>query len=299
MRTASRLVAAPRRGGNSGGRPPQVRPGPRNNRRCRQHDRLGSVPVARDTGRRRQPHRARLGHRRDRRPGAGTVVLQARQRKPMAGGPATYAFDAFGTFWGRSPASGTGQRASSATWPSPPPRRVISPTSSASAPARCMARCSPSLLLWLVTLVNLVSPRFVGQFDGPLLVAGLIPAAAGGHGWLDARSTPRSSASRGMSAASRCTRRCRIRWCSCSGRSRDSRAPRWPRPWSRIPSAMCRIATIAGVLIAALIYIAREHRDLRPGAGRRNRRVERAVRARGREDDRARWPARWSRCAAG
>ena len=53
-------------------------------------------------------------------------------------------------------------------------------------------------LLWLVTLVNLVSPRFVGQVDGPLLVAGMIPAAAGGDRRLGCISMPRSSARRGM-----------------------------------------------------------------------------------------------------
>ena len=30
-------------------------------------------------------------------------------------------------------------------------------------------------LLWMVTFVNMVSPRFVGQVDGPLLIAGLVP----------------------------------------------------------------------------------------------------------------------------
>jgi arginine:agmatine antiporter len=96
-------------------------------------------------------------------------------RKPLAGGPATYVYDAFGPF--------AGMQASLWYWAA----CLIGNVAIATAAAGYLAdfagmNLSPTgvatftvLLLWFVTIVNLVSPRFVGQVDGPLLVAGLIP----------------------------------------------------------------------------------------------------------------------------
>jgi arginine:agmatine antiporter len=97
------------------------------------------------------------------------------QRRPMAGGPATYAFDAFGPF--------AGAQASLWYWAA----CLIGNVAIAAAATSYLAdflglETGPAggaaltiVLLWLVTLVNLVSPRFVGQVDGPLFVAGVMP----------------------------------------------------------------------------------------------------------------------------
>ncbi len=96
-------------------------------------------------------------------------------RKPMAGGPATYVYDAFGPF--------AGMQASLWYWAA----CLIGNVAIATAAAGYLADfagwdLSPIgvatftiSLLWLVTFMNLVSPRFVGQVDGPLLIAGLVP----------------------------------------------------------------------------------------------------------------------------
>ena len=120
------------------------------------------------------------------------------RRKPMAGGPATYAFDAFGRFWG--------SQSSLWYWAACLIGNVAIATAASSYLANFFGISAGPvqgamftvLLLWLVTLVNLVSPRFVGQFDGLLLDRRPDSAAAGGHDGLDRRSTARSSASRGM-----------------------------------------------------------------------------------------------------
>src|SRR5690242_18015803 len=96
-------------------------------------------------------------------------------RKPMAGGPATYAFDAFGPF--------VGMQSSLWYWSACLIGNVAIATAAAgSLVAVFGATLNPQTmavitiaLLWLVTGVNLVSPRFVGQVDGPLFVIGLIP----------------------------------------------------------------------------------------------------------------------------
>jgi arginine:agmatine antiporter len=96
-------------------------------------------------------------------------------RKPMAGGPATYAFDAFGPF--------IGMQSSLWYWAA----CLIGNVAIAAAAAGYLAAffgISPDAgglaaitvgLLWLATFANLVSPRFAGMVDGPLLLAGLIP----------------------------------------------------------------------------------------------------------------------------
>ena len=112
----------------------------------------------------------------------------------MAGGPATYAFDAFGPF--------AGMQASLWYWASCLIGNVAIATAASgylaaffgSQPARRMGAFITIALLWLVTVVNLVSPRFVGQVDGPLLVAGLVPlllVATVGWFWFDAGAVPR------------------------------------------------------------------------------------------------------------
>src|SRR5262245_10651091 len=97
------------------------------------------------------------------------------RRKPLAGGPASYAFDAFGPF--------VGTQASLWYWASCLIGNVAIATA-ASGYFAVFFRIDPTAtqvaaitvaLLWLVTFINMVSPRFVGQVDGPLLIAGLIP----------------------------------------------------------------------------------------------------------------------------
>src|SRR4051794_8013033 len=97
------------------------------------------------------------------------------RRKPMAGGPATYAFDAFGPFWG--------SQSSLWYWAACLIGNVAIATAASSylenffglSPSPALSALFTVALLWLVTILNLVSPRFVGQVDGPLLVVGMVP----------------------------------------------------------------------------------------------------------------------------
>jgi arginine:agmatine antiporter len=97
------------------------------------------------------------------------------QRKPLAGGPATYAYDAFGRF--------AGSQASLWYWTCCLIGNVAIALAASSYLISFLGfEATPMMgafltvaLLWLVTLVNLVSPRFVGQVDGPLLIVGMIP----------------------------------------------------------------------------------------------------------------------------
>lgn len=106
-------------------------------------------------------------------------------RKPMAGGPASYIFDAFGPF--------AGMQASLWYWTS----CLIGNVAIAIAAAGYLAAffglpTGPALLagitialIWLATAVNLVSPRFACQFNGPMLFAGLVPLLLIGiGGWF-------------------------------------------------------------------------------------------------------------------
>ena len=120
----------------------------------------------------------------------GALVLAAllgrlARRKPLAGGPASYAFDAFGPF--------VGTQASLWYWASCLIGNVAIATAASGYltvffgidPSAAQIAAITVALLWLVTFVNMVSPRFVGQVDGPLLVAGLIPLLlVGTAGWL-------------------------------------------------------------------------------------------------------------------
>ena len=97
------------------------------------------------------------------------------RRQPMAGGPASYVFDAFGPF--------AGMQVSLWYWTS----CLIGNVAIAAAASGYLAAFlglapTPSqmafitiTLLWIATAVNMVSPRFAGLFNGPLLLAGLVP----------------------------------------------------------------------------------------------------------------------------
>lgn len=106
-------------------------------------------------------------------------------RKPLAGGPASYAFDAFGPF--------VGTQTSLWYWASCLIGNVAIATAASGYlavffgidPSATQIAAITVALLWLVTFINMVSPRFVGQVDGPLLLAGLIPLLlVGTAGWL-------------------------------------------------------------------------------------------------------------------
>src|SRR3954462_1471843 len=104
--------------------------------------------------------------------GLALAMLFARlaRRKPMAGGPATYAFDAFGPFWG--------SQSSLWYWAACLIGNIAIATAASSYLSSffgidagpVLGAVFTIVLLWLVTIVNLVSPRFVGQFDGVLLI---------------------------------------------------------------------------------------------------------------------------------
>ena len=98
------------------------------------------------------------------------------RRQPMAGGPASYVFDVFGPF--------AGMQASLWYWTS----CLIGNVAIASAAANGTTfglSISPIVLMWIGAAVNMVSPRFAGLFNSPLLVAGLVPLVlVGTVGWF-------------------------------------------------------------------------------------------------------------------
>ncbi len=110
-------------------------------------------------------------------------------------------------------------------------------------------------IIWLVTLINVFGPRFACQVESVTLVAGLIPillVATAGWYWFD----PARSGSPGTSAGSPRTRRFPAHSCSSTGPSSGWKARRSARRSWRIPRGTCRCATIAGVLLAGVVYIA-------------------------------------------
>ncbi len=185
----------------------------------------------------------------------GLLFSKLAQRKPMAGGPATYTFDAFGRFWG--------SQSSLWYWAACLIGNV------AIALAACTYLLSffgvestplsgalfTVLLLWLVTVVNLVSPRFVGQFDGLLLVAGLIPlllvVTVGWASFSAAQFTASWNVTGQPLYQALPNSLALVFWAFTGLESASVAAAVVDRPERNIP-----IATIAGVLIAALIYIA-------------------------------------------
>jgi arginine:agmatine antiporter len=176
-------------------------------------------------------------------------------RKPMAGGPATYAFDAFGRFWG--------SQSSMWYWAACLIGNVAIATAASSYlesffgidAGPVQAAMFTVVLLWLVTIVNLVSPRFVGQFDGLLLVAGLIPLLLViTVGWV-AFDPAQFKASWNVSGEplhkALPNSLALVFWAFTGLESASVAAAVVNNPERNVP-----IATIAGVLIAAVIYIA-------------------------------------------
>jgi arginine:agmatine antiporter len=176
------------------------------------------------------------------------------RRRPLAGGPATDAFDAFGPFWG--------SQSSLWYWAACLIGNVAIATAASSYLASFFGIAAGPLLgafitivlLWLVTVVNLVSPRFVGQFDGVLLVVGLIPlllvvtvgwasfdAAQFGASW-NVSGEPLYKALPNSLAL--------VFWAFTGLESASVAAAVVDEPERNVP-----IATIAGVLLAALLYI--------------------------------------------
>jgi len=107
------------------------------------------------------------------------------RRQPMAGGPASYVFDAFGPF--------AGMQVSLWYWTSCLIGNVAIAAAAAgylvafvgATPGPAVLAFVTILLLWMATAVNMVSPRFAGLFNGPLLVAGLVPLLlVGTVGWV-------------------------------------------------------------------------------------------------------------------
>jgi arginine:agmatine antiporter len=176
------------------------------------------------------------------------------RRQPMAGGPASYIFDAFGPF--------AGMQASLWYWTS----CLIGNVAIAAAAAGYLAAffglsAGPALmaiitivLMWLATAVNMVSPRFAGQFNGPLLVAGLVPLAlVGTVGWFmfdpaQFRANWNVSGVSDLAAVKESL--VLVFWAYLGLESASVAAAVVENPERNVA-----IATIAGVLLAALIYI--------------------------------------------
>lgn len=176
------------------------------------------------------------------------------QRKPMAGGPATYAFDAFGPF--------VGSQSSLWYWAACLIGNVAIALAASSylinflgfAAGPTMNALVTVLLLWLVTVINLVSPRFVGQVDGPLLVAGAIPLllaiTVGWSAFEGAQFRESWNVSGQPLYQALPNSLALVFWAFTGLESASVAAAVVDNPKRNVP-----IATVAGVLIAALIYI--------------------------------------------
>jgi len=176
------------------------------------------------------------------------------RRKPLAGGPATYAFDAFGRFWG--------SQSSLWYWAACLIGNVAIATAASSYLASFFGiSAGPVLgafftviLLWLVTIVNMVSPRFVGQFDGVLLIAGLIPlllvVTVGWSAFSGAQFAASWNVSGEPLLQALPNSLALVFWAFTGLESASVAAAVVDNPERNIP-----IATLAGVLIAALLYI--------------------------------------------
>jgi len=177
------------------------------------------------------------------------------RRKPMAGGPASYVFDAFGPF--------AGMQVSLWYWTS----CLIGNVAIAAAASGYLAAfigldAGPALmafltivLLWLATTVNMVSPRFAGLFNGPLLVAGLVPLLLiGTVGWFlfdPAQFRENWNVTGGSDLAAVKQSLVLVFWAYLGLESASVAAAVVENPERNVA-----IATIAGVLLAALIYMA-------------------------------------------
>ncbi len=177
------------------------------------------------------------------------------RRKPLPGGPASYVHAVFGPF--------AGFQASMWYWAA----CLIGNVAIAAAAAGYLAAVigGPDTpfalamltiaLLWLVTVINLVSPRFVGQVDGPLLVAGLIPLLLiATLGWFafDAAQFRASWNVSGLPYYQALPESLvLVFWAFTGLESASVAAAVVENPERNVP-----LATIAGVAMAALIYIA-------------------------------------------
>jgi arginine:agmatine antiporter len=176
------------------------------------------------------------------------------RRKPLAGGPATYAYDAFGPF--------VGMQTSLWYWASCLIGNIAIATAASQylaaflgiSPAAAHGAMITIALLWLVTFINMVSPRFVGQVDMPLLVAGMIPlllVATVGWLWFDPGQFRASWNVSGMSDFQAVPHSLVLVFWAFTGLESASVASAvCDQPERNVP-----IATIAGVSLAALIYI--------------------------------------------
>ena len=176
------------------------------------------------------------------------------RRKPLAGGPATYAFDAFGPF--------VGMQASLWYWASCLIGNIAIATAASQylaaflgiSPAAAQGAMITIALLWLVTFINMVSPRFVGQVDTPLLVAGMIPlllVATVGWVYFDPGQFRASWNVSGMSDFQAVPHSLvLVFWAFTGLESASVAAAVVEEPERNVP-----IATIAGVSLAAIVYI--------------------------------------------
>jgi arginine:agmatine antiporter len=176
------------------------------------------------------------------------------RRQPMAGGPASYVFDAFGPF--------AGMQVSLWYWTS----CLIGNVAIAAAASGYLVAffgLSPGpasmafitiTLLWLATAVNMVSPRFAGLFNGPLLFAGLVPLLLiGTVGWsmFDAAQFRANWNVSGLSDLAAVKQSLVLVFWAYLGLESASVAAAVVEN----PERNVALATVAGVLLAALIYI--------------------------------------------
>ena len=176
------------------------------------------------------------------------------RRQPMAGGPASYVFDAFGPF--------AGMQVSLWYWTS----CLIGNVAIAAAAAGYLAAfvgATPDpgvlalltiALLWMATAVNLVSPRFAGLFNGPLLVAGLVPLLlVGTVGWFlfDTAQFRNNWNVSGLTDLAAIKESLVLVFWAYLGLESASVAAAVVED----PERNVALATVAGVLLAALIYM--------------------------------------------
>jgi len=182
------------------------------------------------------------------------VFSRLTQRQPLAGGPASHVHAALGPF--------AGFQASLWYWGA----CLIGNVAIAAAAAGYLAALVPGLdsgaalagataaLLWLITGLNLVSPRFVAQLDGLLLAVGIVPLLlVGTAGWAlfdpelyRAEWNPGGRPLLEVIPSSLVL----VFWAFTGLESASVAVAVVEEPEKNIP-----IATVAGVSIAALVYI--------------------------------------------
>jgi arginine:agmatine antiporter len=189
------------------------------------------------------------------------------RRQPMAGGPASYVFDAFGPFagmqvslwyWTSCLIGNVAIAAAAAGYLA----ALVSLTVNPAVLASIGLTMSPAFiafltvaLLWLAIAVNLVSPRFAGLCNGPLLLAGLVPLLLiGTVGWYmfdpaQFRANWNVSGTSDLEAVKQSL--VLVFWAYLGLESASVAAAVVENPERNVA-----VATIAGVLLAALIYMA-------------------------------------------